>query len=103
MQGSIQKRVGKKGITWTVVIDMAPDPVTGKRRQKRLSAPTLRELKALQAKLLTEVNEGEYVEPAKMTLRQYLDRWLEFLEPNAGPATFYCHRSRIRRHVQPAL
>jgi Phage integrase, N-terminal SAM-like domain/Phage integrase family len=103
MQGSIQKRVGKKGITWTVVVDAAPDPVTGKRRQKRLSAPTLKELRILQTKLLHEVNEGEYVEPAKMTVRQYLDRWLESLEANAGPATFYCHRSRVRQHLQPGL
>ncbi len=34
MQGSIQKRTGKNGVTWTVVVDLPRDPVTGKRRQK---------------------------------------------------------------------
>lgn len=34
MQGSIQKRVGKRGVTWTVVLDLPRDPVTGKRQQR---------------------------------------------------------------------
>ena len=40
MQGSIQKRTGKRGTVWTAVIDLPCDPATGKRRQKRITAPT---------------------------------------------------------------
>jgi hypothetical protein len=40
LKGSIQKRTGKKGVIWTVVVDLPRDPVTGKRRQKRISAKT---------------------------------------------------------------
>ena len=51
MKGHIEKRVGKSGkVTWTVVIDVPADPVTGKRRQRRLSAPTKKELERLVAK-----------------------------------------------------
>ena len=52
MQGSIQKRGGKKGIAWTVVVDLPRDPVTGKRRQKWISAKTKKEAERLAAEAI---------------------------------------------------
>ena len=34
----------KRGDSWTVVVDIGPDPVTGKRRRKRVTARTKREV-----------------------------------------------------------
>lgn len=31
---------------------------------------------------------GAYLEPSKLTLRQFLDRWLEHVEPRVSPRTF---------------
>jgi integrase len=79
MQGSIQKRIGKRGTTWTVVLDLPRDPVTGRRRQTRVSAGTRKELEALQAKTLHEIQAGSYVEPTTLTVGQFLDQWLAAL------------------------
>ena len=34
----------KRGDSWTAVVDIGPDPVTGKRRRKRVTARTKREV-----------------------------------------------------------
>jgi integrase len=75
MQGSIRKRVGKKGITWTAVVDLPPDPLTGKRRQTRISAATKKQAEELAAKTLHEVNSGSYIETTKLTVGEWLKEW----------------------------
>jgi hypothetical protein len=44
MKGSVKKR----GKSWTAVIDLPRDPVTGHRRQKRFTAATKREADLLE-------------------------------------------------------
>ena len=77
MQGSIQKRVGKRGTVWTAVIDLARDPATGKRRQRRLTAPTKKEVQDLVAKALHDLQTGSYIEPNKLTVGEWLREWLD--------------------------
>lgn len=104
MKGSITKRVGASGrVTWTCVIDLPPDPVTKKRRQRRLSAPTRKALEALQAKTLHELQTGAYVEPSTVTLAAYLARWLEAAEPTIRPSTYDLYRRIIARHLTPGI
>jgi integrase len=102
MQGSIQKRIGKRGVTWTVVADMPPDPVTGRRRQKRISAPTKKEIEQLVAQHIQSVNTGTYVDASKLTLGDYLTQWLGALE-GVGPATRRRYADLVRLHVVPVL
>ena len=87
MQGSIQKRVGKRGVTWTVVVDMPPDPATGKRRQKRISAPTKHEVERLVAQHIATVESGGFADAGRVTLGEYLTRWLESIEETVRPQT----------------
>ena len=87
MQGSIQKRTGKRGVTWTIVVDLPRDPITGNRRQKRLSAPTKKEAEALLTKTLHDLHTGAYIEPTTMTLAEYTSKWLETIRPSVRPST----------------
>jgi hypothetical protein len=43
---------------WTCVVDLTPDPVTGRRRQRRLSAPTRKALAARVTDALHAVRAG---------------------------------------------
>lgn len=70
MKGSIQKYVGKTSTSWYAVIDLGPDPVTGRRRQRRMSAPTKRECQVLVAAKLVEADRGQVSDGGKMTLRE---------------------------------
>lgn len=102
--GSIEKRVSKLGtVAWGAVLDIGPDPVTGKRRQRRLSAPTKRELEALIQQTRTEVQKGTHVEPSKQTVREYLESWLAAIETTIRPASFLRYSDIIRKRALPEL
>jgi integrase len=103
MQGSIQKRVGKRGIVWTAVVDLPRDPVTGKRRQKRLSAPTKRAIEALLARSLHDVSAGTYVEPSRLTVAAYLHQWLARVEATIRPSTYVVYERIIDQHLSSRL
>src|ERR671910_725795 len=77
MRGSITKR---RGDSWTTVVDMPPDPTTGKRRQKRVTARTKREVEAQAAELIQKANTG-FVDAGKVTVREYFNHWLETTAP----------------------
>lgn len=59
------------------VVDIGRDPETGKRQQKTFTFDTKREARAEYDKVRHQTNEGSYIRPAKITVSQYLDTWLE--------------------------
>jgi integrase len=103
MQGSIQKRAGKRGVTWKVVIDLDRDPITGKRRQKRLTAPSKSAAEELLTKTLHDLRSGTYVEESALTLSQYLTQWASAIAPTVKPSTILRYRGVITSRLTPAL
>jgi integrase len=103
-QGSIQKRTGKSGkVTWTCVVDAPPDPKTGKRRQRRLSADTKRELQDLVTQHLHAAKTGAYIAPTDLTVAQLLDRWFPVHAERVSPATTHRYRRAAETHIIPAM
>lgn len=102
MQGHIRKR-GKD--SWTVVVDLGNDPVTGKRRQLWRSVKgAKREAQALLVKLLHQRDSGTDQPLGKLTVGEYLERWLrDYAEANTAPKTYRCYEDVIRRHLTPTL
>jgi integrase len=91
-RGSVRKR----GSTWTVVVDVGPDPVTGRRRQK--SKGGFRTRKAAEAglrELSAAVDEGRYVERSTTTVGDYLDEWLEIVQPRLRPTSWNSYRQAV--------
>lgn len=104
MKGSIQKRVGKNGVTWTVVVDLPRDPVTGKRRQKRISAKTKKEAERLAAQAIHAIDNGNFADSGKQTVADYLEHWLDTYARGAcKPTTYDRYASLIRTHIIPAI
>ena len=58
MQGSIQKRTGKRGPSYRVRVDLPVDPVTGERRQRSATFRTEREAEAALAAWVNEIGRG---------------------------------------------
>lgn len=102
MPGSVQKRSKK---SWTVVIDLERDPKTGRRRQLRRSIKgTKKEAEALLVQLLHERDIGIDQPPNKLTLAEYLTRWLEdYAYPNTAPKTYQRYAQIIKNNIIPAL
>jgi integrase len=84
MKGHIRQRSPGR---WAIVIDL-PDPETGRRRRKWHSfRGTKREAQVECSRLISEIKGDLYVEPAKMTVRQFLDHWLDHMKSQVAPRT----------------
>lgn len=101
LTGSVYRR----GNVWWVQIEVGQDPATGRRqRHYKGGFRTRREAEAYKAQVLAELQRGTFVEPAKMTVGEFLERWLrDYAEVSVRPSTLESYRALVRRHLIPAL
>jgi integrase len=101
MKGHIRKR-GEK--SWAIVLDIGRDE-NGKRRQKWHSVRGIKkEAEAEMSRLLNEMNTGAYVEPARMSVRDYLDKWLaDYAKHNVAGKTYERYDEIVRNYLAPEL
>ena len=101
MKGHIRKR-GKD--SWSIVLDLGRD-ANGKRRQKwHTVRGTKRDAHRELARLLTEINTGCYVEPSRVRLSEYLERWLrDYAWPRVSPKTLERYTDICRKNIGPAI
>jgi hypothetical protein len=86
MRGHIRRR-GER--SWELKYDVGTDPRTGRRVTKYASFKgTKREAQAELVRLMEIVRRGEHVDPVKLTLAGYLDRWEQgWASLQVGPKT----------------
>jgi integrase len=95
--------VRKQGSRWYVVLEVAPDPVTGKRRRRGGGAfATKAEAKAALHDALEQSKRGWHG-PDRVTLASYLTEWLEGVELSRAPTTAALYRTLLRTHVIPRI
>ncbi len=101
MKGHIRQRGPQ---SWAVVLDLGRD-ATGKRRQKwHTVRGSKKDAHRELARLVHEMNTGAYVEPSRMTLSVYLDRWLDdYARASVSAKTFERYEEIVRLHLKPAL
>jgi integrase len=100
MKGHIRERSPGR---WAIVLDLR-DPGTGKRKRKwHAFTGTKRQAQTECSRLITEMSRGTYLEPAKETVAQFLDRWLEHTEPNVAPRTLERYQEIARKNLAPLL
>ena len=100
MKGHIRERSPGH---WAIVIELR-DPATGKRRRKwHKFAGTKRKAQDECARLISELNGGLYIEPAKITVGQFLDRWLEHVKPLVSPRTHERYGELVTKNLTPLL
>jgi hypothetical protein len=72
MKGFLKQR--SEG-SWTIVLYLGRDPVTGKTRQKRHTVNgNKKQAQAELNRFLHEIQTGSYTEPAKLTVKEYRKR-----------------------------
>lgn len=104
MRGHVCQKPRDSG-HWYAVID-ARDAATGKRKRKWVGLPNAkgkREAQLACSKLITEMRAGEYVEPSKTTVSQFLDRWLKHIKPNVSPRTYERYEQIANKNIGPLL
>src|SRR5947209_14895478 len=102
MTGHIRRR-GKS--SWELKFDIGADPVTGKRLTRYHSFKgSKREAEAELVRLKAAANSGDYVDPSRATLAEFLDRWeRDWAAVNVSPKTFERYHELLRLHVRPHL
>lgn len=100
MRGHIRERSPGR---WAIILDQR-DPATGERKRKWHSFKgTKRQAQDECARLIAEMNGGLYVEPSKLTLLQFFDRWLKHIKPNVSARTHERYEQIGLKNIAPLL
>jgi integrase len=96
--------VTQQGKVCYAVIDVRD--ATGKRKRKWHSLPNARgkrDAETACGKLIAEMSSGAYVEPSKLTLSQFFERWLKHIKPNVSPRTHERYEQIATKNLAPML
>jgi integrase len=100
MKGHIRERSPGR---WAIIIDLR-DPATGKRRRKwHAFAGAKRQAQIECARLISSLQGGTYLEPAKITVAAHMERWLEHVRSQVSPKTFERYCGVVRGNILPWL
>lgn len=95
-EGSIYER---KDGRWAATISLGF--VNGKRQRKTIYGATHKEVKDEMARLQVDIQRGLTFNSEKQTVAQFLQSWLETVEPNLRPKTYISYEATIRLHITP--
>jgi len=102
MTGHIRRR-GER--SWEIKFDLGTDPTTGRRKTRYHSFKgTRREAEAELIRLKAGADRGEYVDPVKMTVSEFLDLWdRDWAAANLTPKSLERYREIINVNIRPEL
>ena len=102
MRGHIEKR-GKN--SYSIVVSLGKDATTGKYKYQWVSVKgTKKDAEKRLSELIYQLDNGTFIKPSKVTLAEYLERWLrEYAWANLAPRTAEGYELIVRRHLIPAL
>jgi integrase len=101
VKGHLQER--SPGV-WRLFVDAAPDPLTGRRRQRtRTFHGTRRDAETALATFVTESSAGNLNDHATITIGQLIEAWYEITAPGLEPNTTRGYRSKIDTHIIPTI
>lgn len=100
MRGTVIRR----GSTYSVVLDLGKGPDGKRIRRWHSGYRTKKDAERAQVELLARLDRGGYVDPTKVTLAAYLDRWLDHMASiGRDERTVERYGELLRLHVTPHL
>ena len=101
MKGHIRKRSAR---SWEVRYDFGTDPATGKRRVATVTVRGDRKAAEKELRrLLRTVDDGSHVDPSHLTVRQWLQTWLQTVQSETSAKTFERYGEICRNFLMPAF
>lgn len=96
-------RVYRDGERWAFIVDIGPDG--GARKQmRRRGFETKKAATSALTKVVAGVDEGTFVEPSKLTVAEWFDRWVATQAVvGRSPTTLAGYERDIRNHVEPSI
>ena len=100
MKGHLKKRSKD---SWTIVVDLGLK-ANGKRNQKWKSLKgTKKEAEALLARMLTELEDGVYIDAKKTSVSDYLDKWIASIKGSVSSTTYERYKQLCDKHLKPTI
>jgi integrase len=100
MKGHIRERSPGH---WAIVIDVEGDNEKRKRKWHSFRG-TKRQAQDRCAELITEINQGSYVERDRITVDSFVDQWeRDWAATNVSPKTRERYSELLRKHVRPHI
>lgn len=98
--GTIRQRSDGR---WEARYTIGRDSGTGKQIQKSVYGDTQKEVRQKLQQVCTDIDNGIYTEPSKLTVAGWLDIWLDEYIGNLKPVTAQLYRDRVRLHIKPYI
>ena len=98
--GTIRKRADGR---WEGIYSAGYDQQTGKLIRKSIYGKNQKEVRQKLSKVTTEIDEGLYLEPAKMTLSDWMDLWYKEYTFVKKYSTLKGYKAQINKHIRPGI
>ncbi len=98
--GSIRKRPNG---SWEARYVAGKDPGTGKPIRKSVYGKTQKEVRQKLTQAIAAIENGDYFEPSKMPLGEWLDIWLSEYMGDKKYMTVKSYKGQVEAHIRPAL
>lgn len=98
--GTIRQR---KDGRWEARYTVGRDPGTGKQVQRSVYGTTQQEVRKKLAQAVASLDNGNYFEPAKMTLARWVEIWLSEYMGDKKFLTVKHYKAQCKTHIVPSL
>ena len=100
-EGTISKR---KDGRWEARYPTGINPATGKMKRATVYGKTRKEVSEKLSKLITKIQAGTFTEPNRVTVGQWLLKWMEVYQKDHLSPNFYARRMDLLRiHIIPGI
>lgn len=104
MKGSKRRRPDRGEDAWELRVDLGPDPVTRRRRQRsQLFRGTARAADTAVAALVADASKDRFGPGTEAPLRVLVAQWLELVADDLSPTTVRGYQSIIRSQIDPGI
>ena len=105
--GTIAKRTvtrnGKQYTFWEGRLTIGTDPGSGKQVRKSFTGKTQKEVREKMQAAAVSVNEGQFFEPSKMTVKEWFETWMKEYSGDKKYFTIDQYNSFGKNHILPEL
>jgi integrase len=90
--------------SWELRYSLGTDPATGKRRMATTTVKGNRRAAEKELRrLLRTLDDGSHVDPSRLSVRQWLEQWLETVRTEVAPKTYERYGEIVRNFLIPAI
>ena len=104
-EAKMKNGIRKRGDSYTIAISLGKDPNSGKYKYHYETVTGTRELaKRRRAELINQLDNGTFIKPSKLTVAEYLKRWLkDYTKPNLSPKAFERYENIVQAYLTPTF